>query len=664
MLVLLLIVFGAFFVADTYARFFTDRSENGGAVAAKWSVLLKQNSQALSRTFDFDLTVSESDDVASGKFAPSTSLEATLVLELTGTEVPVDYIVKADTSAFGDKLQSGDMTFTVYDNGSSIPLGKYIYVPLVGKVFTAENGVHTLRFVLSWAKDGDSVSDVDFAKNNASFSMPVSIEARQHTESDDRKVSFIYSETEESKNRETKPLNYTFDKQDILSDNPERGFYSTSLLKLDESGKDTSTINTDYTGFTSVKSNTSHLLHLKVDLSAFSGNMRASEDTELTAAAISCLEDVLGQIKQNDNTVILRFVYDNFMTEQQAAESGKTKLEPEQAMLLKHIEQLGPTFKKYATTINAVQVGFYGLWGECYYNTDAGTNGAAYYPQTVNALLNATSGTEITVAVRTVQYYDWYNAKGAHAEDARVGIFNDAYGASENDLGTYNRENETREEQTTWLGSRAEHTYYGGEAITDTSGVNGVGKFNTPTYFIPEAYKLHTSYLNWEHNQALHAQWAARSYTGEYSAYNDTALACIESHLGYRFVVSEVRSYNKASAGEWLPIDITVLNTGFGDLVKNKRCDVIITDSSGNVVHTVENVNINGKMFKSQTETTQSINITLPSVLSSGTYKVCLRMSSGETLDSGKYYSAVRFACDNMWNEALQANRLFEFEVE
>lgn len=660
-LVALLFVFAAFFVAGISARFIDNDSADKSANIAKWAVVLKDGDGPLSQTFSIDFTAKNNPHVAPNKFAPSSELQATLVLDLTGTDVAADYNVTVDTRVFGNKIQSGDIALTVFDNGSPIVLGRETCVPLSGEK------VHAFTFVLSWKADGDDRSDADFAFNNLSVSLPVSVRVRQHLEddedgtADDRKISsaISYKETSASKPRAVGAE--ILAEQDILSDNPESGFYSTSFIKLTESGTAASR------AATSVKSNTSSMLNLKVDLSEFSGNMNASgEDKELTAAAVNALNNTLESIKQNDNTVILRFVYDNSATGEIA---NKPKIEPEQTMLLKHIEQLGNTFKAYATTINAIQVGFYGLWGECYYNSDAVKNGATYYPQTVNALLNVTSGTEITVAVRAVQYYNWYryryddNGKViqdcAHADDARVGIFNDAYGANATDMGTYS----DRAKDTDWLGSRSAHTYYGGEAIpdSDATATNGVGTYNSPDYFIKEAYKLHTSYLNWEWNQAIHKQWAKLSYTG--ASENDNALAYIESHLGYRFVVKDVKTYKTVTAGETVPIDIAIRNSGFANLVKSKRCDIVFVNSSGAVAAEFTDVGIDAKKFISQATVTQSVKIQLPSTLAQGSYGVYLRMSSGQILNSGKYYSAVRFANEDMWNDGLQANYIAGVEV-
>lgn len=395
-------------------------------------------------------------------------------------------------------------------------------------------------------------------------------------------------------------------------------------------------------------------------------------DLELTNAAISALAKILEEIKQNNNTIILRFVYDNNAT---GVVEGIDKFEPEQTMLLKHIEQLGPTLKNYASTINVIQMGFYGLWGESYYNTDVNSH-PEYYKQTTQALLDATSGTDINIALRTPSYYTSYREINIEdiesdittsSEDAyRVGIFNDAYGGSYDDLGTYTYD---REKETNWLNKQSSHTFFGGEAIVDseydsTNPSSAIGTYNTAMYFIQEAFKLHTSYINWEWNQALHEQWAKQIYIGDDPYYyGKSALTYIENHLGYRFVVKEARTYEKAESRGSLPIDITVENVGFANLVKGKQADIVLTDNSGNIIETYSDVNMDAKDFLSQTTIKKSINIELPE-LTSGEYKIYLRLSNGEVLNNGKYYGAIQFANDNMYSSTLEANYIAEFTVE
>lgn len=440
---------------------------------------------------------------------------------------------------------------------------------------------------------------------------------------------------------------------DPLSDNPERGMYRTSNLTLTETGKTQATVVT--------RSETSRLLYLKVDLSAFSGSMNGSgHDLELTDAALAELDVVLGQIKQNDNSAILRFVYDGGAT---GVIDGVDKVEPSQDMLIRHIEQLAPVLKRHAETISAIQVGFYGLWGEAFYNTDAART-PSHYAQTIPALLSATEGTDITIAVRTPEYYSWYAGFDiadiedhvASGEAARVCVFNDAYGASADDMGTYR----DREAEVAWIGRQTAHALFGGEAIVDSAydaavPESAIGSHNEPGAFVDEARKLHTTYLNYEWDQRLHAQWASLAYEGE------SALAYIDKHLGYRFVVRDVKSHVTAQGGQSVPLDVTIENTGFASPVKPKRAEVLVVNEYDEVVH-VQDVDLDVREIAPGERVRRSLSIDLPSLFK-GDYRVMLRVSSGTALDDGSPYSSIRFANDGMWSERHRANAISAFTV-
>lgn len=679
--IVLLIIVGVNYIGETYSSFKTSSLGSGDTQIAKWAVVLKDEMVELENKFDVTFTSVSNGNVAPNRLAPGTSGKATLILDLTNTEVSVDYNITVDTRVLESQIGASNITLTMSDgNNQTIDFGKDVYVPLKNKEkFTSENGIFTFNFYLSWNNNdsnSNNFSDTNVALNFDNLTLPVYIKIKQHIEDNNyeeesKKITtnISYAETTETKIRVTQPLNYTFNEQDMLSDNPEKGFYSSSTIGLNKDGLVLP--KGYYSAVTKPKTN--NLLYLKVDLSAFSGSMNGTgKDLELTDAAIKALEKTLEEIKQNNNTIILRFVYDNNAT---GVVEGINKFEPEQAMLLRHIEQLGPTFKKYSSTINVIQMGFYGLWGESYYNTDVNSH-PEYYKQTTESLLKATSGTNINIALRTPAYYTSY--RDINIEDIesdittsneaayRVGIFNDAYGASYDDLGTYTY---NREKETNWLHNQSSHTFFGGEAIVDSgyeasNPSSAIGTYNSGMYFIEEAFKIHTSYINWEWNQALHEQWAKQIYTGDDIYYKGKSiLTYIENHLGYRFVVKEVRTYETAESKGTLPIDITVENVGFANLIKQKQADIVLTDSKGNVIQTYHNVNINAKDFLSQATIKKSVNIELPE-LTAGEYKIYLRLSNGEVLNNGKYYGAIQFANDNMYNSTLEANYIAKFAVE
>lgn len=439
-----------------------------------------------------------------------------------------------------------------------------------------------------------------------------------------------------------------------LSDNPERGFYSTSYIKLTEDGCEADNVIT--------KSTVSNLLFLRVDLSEFSGAMNGLADKELTHESITSLNNTLEEIKQNNNSVVLRFVYDS------SEDTQVSKVEPEQEMILKHVSQLEESFQKYSKIIDTIQVGFYGRWGECYSNTDI-QNNTEYFKEITEALLYSTRGTDITIALRTPRYYSHYKGIGVdklHTYiteygdlDYRVGIYNDGIGGNETDLGTYmDKANEFK-----WIHAQARHTSYGGEAVIDADGSGVLNEYNNGMSFIDNASYSRLSYLNYEWNQLLHEEWKKEKYTGIDLNYKDSSCYdYINSHMGYRFLVKEVICYDTAVSEDDLLIGVSIKNVGFGNMVKRKRADVILTDEKNNIINEYLDVSFDARELKSKLEIKEIFNIKLPS-LNSGTYKLYLRLSNGELLENGKYHGAVKFANKYIYNETLEANYIAQFTI-
>src|SRR3984957_18093218 len=163
--------------------------------------------------------------------------------------------------------------------------------------------------------------------------------------------------------------------------------------------------------------------------------------------------------------VILRFAYTN---------TAKTGTCPDQykicppygdapkAIVLQHIKQLAPLFKKHDAIIAVLQEGFIGIWGENYYTDyfgDAGNNGPGHLfdsswndrNDVLHALLKALPPDRM-IQVRTPQIKQKY-VYGPHAaveekplsagqgysetDMARIGFHNDCFLGSVDDYGTY-----------------------------------------------------------------------------------------------------------------------------------------------------------------------------------------------------------------------------------
>ncbi|MBO5564411.1 MAG: DUF4832 domain-containing protein [Lachnospiraceae bacterium] len=462
-----------------------------------------------------------------------------------------------------------------------------------------------------------------------------------------------------------------YDSMDALYMNPGRGFYwwPGTLTLRNSSGNNP--INP--------KSEKSSLIYLPVNLYDFSGAYHPDatggrgEDNELTQSALDALDKTLKNIRNNNNQVILRFIYDKSNDGVQADEgildpaTNRRIIEPEQSMILRHIEQLGPVLNENAQAIYTVQIGFYGSWGELHSSamcTKENIKGA------LEKLLEATRTSDLRISVRTPQRYADYlginigdieNAISSPGEDAyRVAVFNDGYLGNATDWGTFT----DRAREINWLSTQDLHNPYGGEAILDQYGrPSDVAK---EPNVLAEMFKTHTSYISHTWNQALHTYWASQTYSGTGDEFEGTNLfQYIEYHLGYRFVLRDSRLYKQIESGDTMPVNYKIENVGFGNLLYPVGSCVYITDKDGNVILQNDDIGIDPRDYTTQEIVDSTLSIALPGDLPLGEYSIYIQFKIGDRIVNGetKPYGAIRFANEATWNSSLEANLLGTFSV-
>ena len=125
-----------------------------------------------------------------------------------------------------------------------------------------------------------------------------------------------------------------------------------------------------------------------------------------------------------------------------------------------------------------------------------------------------------------------------------------------------------------WLSKQTEHLPYGGEVMV------GDDERTDIKNCLPEMNNLNLSYLNYEWNYNItQGRWTKQKYAksiGEHSAYyGKTAQLYIENHMGYRFVV---RNLKVAKDGDNLNLKLKIENVGFGNLNTKMHAELFIAD--------------------------------------------------------------------------------------
>lgn len=179
---LLLIVY---LISSTYARYSTEGKANGKVEIAKWAVAMKADDGTTlnSTTQDIAFTVQSNTEVVPGKIAPAVTAKAEIELDLTGTEVSVDFI-----PTIGDYVSAGlpsadkiTLTSEVEDG----TVGSSNYIPLVGEsAFTSDNGKKKVTLTLTWENDdknnANDTATGQLADDSRTLTIPVTLTVQQH----------------------------------------------------------------------------------------------------------------------------------------------------------------------------------------------------------------------------------------------------------------------------------------------------------------------------------------------------------------------------------------------------------------------------------------------------------------------------------------------------
>ena len=453
-------------------------------------------------------------------------------------------------------------------------------------------------------------------------------------------VLFLFSLVFPTSNLINLEINY--DESTDIIDNPERGMYKAVYTTCDfEKCSEVDEIDSR------------KLVHLRIGLGAY-GIKYNNESSNFTDEMLNSLADILEYYRQNNNSVILRFAYDDF--------EEIPNVEPSIEQIEKHIEQLKRIFFDYQDVIATVETSMIGLWGE-QHGSDIVTK------ENIIRLISAylkNVPEDMTVSVRQPIYYTYYcnvnyndlysNISNYNEDCYRIGIFNDGYLGSESDRGTFRKHPEFgwRKNEVTWLSNQATHTFYGGEVVKDKSTTGIV--YNTSDYMIDEMFQTHTTYLNSGWNHEVIESWQNSRYLGDNPVYlNGDAYTYIYNHLGYRFVL---RNSNYVIEDNDIILSGLIENVGAGNVINSKKIEIILDDGKKEYSYVVD-YNVNDILSKQTKE--YKFFIELPESIKD--FDVYMRITSKYNPSDFPLNNSIRFGNLStyrikMWNDEIQANYL------
>ena len=175
----------AYLISSTYARYSTVGKANGKVDIAKWAVVMTADDGTTlnSTTKDITFTVQSNTEVVPGKIAPAVTAKAEIELDLTGTEVSVDFTPTIGAYTLSTLPSADKITLTSAVEGGTV--GSSNYIPLVGNsAFTASNGKKKVTLTLTWANDNENNADDTatgmLADGSRTITIPVTLTVQQH----------------------------------------------------------------------------------------------------------------------------------------------------------------------------------------------------------------------------------------------------------------------------------------------------------------------------------------------------------------------------------------------------------------------------------------------------------------------------------------------------
>lgn len=426
-------------------------------------------------------------------------------------------------------------------------------------------------------------------------------------------------------------LNYAESTEKI--DNPDQGFYRPIYVRVTENGA-------SYNA--NIINAATRLYHLRIDISAFSAAVNGDVDKPFTPAALDGLNDLLSFLKNMDKNAVVRFAYD-------PSYGGAKDKEPALQIILRHIEQVCPILNGYESTVTAIEAGLIGPWGEMHSSAIANAQNIS---PIIDKFLDC--ATNLPILVRTPKMI--YNYLGITLTDAenytiganekayRLGLYNDGYLGSNNDLGTYT----DRARDIAFLSKQTNHLPYGGEAVIPDSTLHNI------EVCLPEMNEINLSYLNIEWNNNVIDKWKNSYYTRgcgkDKLYYGKTAFDYIQNHMGYRFVLKK-SMFTYSDKLDELNVELQLQNVGFGNMNKKKNARIIIIGKNGDVA-------LSKAVGEFSGDTKLEYSVALD--LEDGKYDVYLRLCGEEMGETPLY--CVQFANDGLWNSDLRANKIGSIE--
>ena len=479
-------------------------------------------------------------------------------------------------------------------------------------------------------------------------------------------------------------INYVASNEDIS--NPDRGFYypyttltsSNNFTPLDQAELE-SRAATPYTPFNAI-----YTVKSSIGLRQYILDAYVNIDI-LPQALLDDIQADFDTARAAGVRLLLRFSYTNTPVPGtcNAGFICPPYGDAPKARVIGHINQLSGVLKANSDVIVGLQQGFIGTWGENYYtdyfgdpsvNADQGylTNAnwqdrnevlaalldalpdnrmvQVRYPQAKQRYLGGPTAPLSTPAMTLSQAFDG-------SDNARLGIHNDCFVASVDDLGTFadygNDASPVSSNNSSLLKQYAQddsiYTLVGGETCADAyEPQNNCEAEGGEIIDIMARY--HYSYLNSDFNNEVNNDWFSGGCMDE-----------IKQKLGYRYVLNSAQLPDQGTIGEVINLSFNISNVGFATAVNERQLWLVLrnTETLEETKLLLDGQNTNQQFWLADTTFTVQASATLNNV-DQGVYSLWLHIAdasnNNRVIDRPEF--SVQLANENTWESHTGYNNL------
>lgn len=416
---------------------------------------------------------------------------------------------------------------------------------------------------------------------------------------------------------------FHLEEDESIFPNPERGFYFyQNLENLDSSLSQIC----EERGIT--------LVWGKISLASY------REEKQLPEALIAKLQKGFEAAQKAGAKVIVRVEYGD----KGPGGDYTTFEDPKPEIIEAHINQLAPLFAKNADRIAFFEAGFVGPWGEWHSTLIA--NDPELRRRIFFHLLKHTPHDRMVVLrypalkqsiFETTEPLDKNRAYNG-TDIARTGHHNDCFLSSADDVGTYNRAEQSMEEEMDYLAADTRYTLFGGESCR-------LHKRSERENALAELERFHASYLNTGYHPAVLKRWEKNG-----------VMEIVKRRLGARFVVTAFDLPKQGHAGEKITIRITLANRGFASLYNSRPVTLVLIAPDG-MRHRFP-ISTDPRLWKAGESTEIEAEILLPDKMTHGNYTWALHLPDASERLAGDPRFAIRFANRDAWDAETGENWL------